>query len=100
MEMLKKNAIMLILLLALIGGGIYWYGFRQSPTDEDPGVGVSNQESKYADVRREILHTIKTLRAVKLDVTILDDAAFRALVAPVAQPADTRPVSRDNPFRR
>ena len=79
MEMLKKNLFFIGGLLLIGGLGLYWLmagGNDEPSADAD---GIIKKPSQYAAVRAEILHTVAMLKAVKLDVTILDEPAFRSL---------------------
>ncbi len=77
--MLKKNLFFIGGLLLIGGFGIYWVLTSGSEDVRDGGSGVAEQPSKYAVTRAEILQTVAMLQAVKLDITILDEPAFRSL---------------------
>lgn len=97
-ESLKKNLIFVIALVVIVGGGIVWFVW-QGGGDEvlEAGGGIEHQ-SQYALVRAEILSAIATLQAVRLDVSVLDDQAFRSL-SEVPRPVTKEPaVRRRNPF--
>lgn len=99
MEALKKNLVFIIGLGVIISIGVYWFFVRESPEDIAEGVDVIEQPSQYADVRAEILGTIAILQGVRLDISVLDDPAFRSLrEAPRPPEGEPFSVGRRNPF--
>ena len=72
MEMIKKNAVFVIGILVIGGLGLFW--FLRGTGEEDilpEGItGTTEQSNKYAAVRAEILGSIATLQAIKLDISI------------------------------
>jgi hypothetical protein len=97
-ETLKNNIIFVVAIIIIIGIGVFWLFFRLDGDQQD-GTGIINQPSQFAEVRAEILRTIATLQAVRLDVSVLDDPAFQALTE-APQPLEGVPFSggRRNPF--
>ena len=96
MESIKKNIVFTVGLVALGGFGLFW--FLRDTGENIPEEGIVEQPSQFAASRAEILGTIATLRAVQLDISVLDDPAFRALTE-APQPPDTLfTVSKRNPF--
>lgn len=97
METIKKNAVFVIGLLVVGGLGLFWF-LRGDGEEGASPEGVAEQSSKYAAVRAEILGSIATLQAIKLDVSILDEKSFQVLTE-APQPAGTSsPISKRNPF--
>lgn len=99
MESIKKNAVFIVGLLVIGGLGLFWF-FRGTGEENASPEGSIEQPSKYAAARAEILGSIATLQAMKLDVSILDDPAFQALTeAPQPQETPfTASTSKRNPF--
>lgn len=96
-ESAKKNLIFIIALVVIAGGGIVWLAW-QGGGDEVLEAGDDREHpSQYAAVRAEILSTIATLQAVRLDISVLDDQAFRSL-SEVPRPVKEPTVRRRNPF--
>mgnify|MGYP001608651935 FL=1 len=97
METIKNNSFFVLGLVLLIGVGIFWFFMRSAP--EDAGTeGIIEQLSQFAAVRAEILGTIATLQEIQLDISVLDEPAFRAL-AEAPQPPDVPvPIGKRNPF--
>ena len=97
-ESLKKNAVFVVGLLVVGGLGLFWFLRDTGEEIISPGGAVEEQSSKYAAVRAEILGAIEILKAMKLDVTILDEPAFQALTE-APQPTDTPfIINKRNPF--
>ena len=97
-EALKKNLIFVIALVVIAGTGIVWFLTQSGGEEALDTAGVINQPSQYAEVRAQILSTIATLEAVQLDVSVLDDPSFRALMEtprPTIQPPT---IKHRNPF--
>lgn len=97
-EALKKNSIFLVGLIALIGFGAYWFLGRDTAEDTGDSMGIIEQPSQFAAVRAEILGTIATLQAVQLDITVLDEPAFRALLESPKLPEGPFEFKKRNPF--
>ncbi|PJE64711.1 MAG: hypothetical protein COU90_00350 [Candidatus Ryanbacteria bacterium CG10_big_fil_rev_8_21_14_0_10_43_42] len=102
--MIKKNLVFIIIVLALIGGGIAWYVSRPSPEDFGGVVpvgilpGTPSANSQFAEVRNKILQNIALLQRVRLDTTILDDPAFLSLEDAPEPPPRSLQIKRRNPF--
>ena len=86
-------------LILIIGGvvvaGIAWYAM--SPTAETPNVATTPVEKAGVPLDQGIVSTLLTLRAVKLDGTILTDVAFLSL-KDFSTDIVPEPVGRPNPF--
>ncbi|GEM_PF-6263157 len=99
MEALKKNIIFVMILVLIIGVGLYWMTSRGGDS-LDGEEGIVDQPSQYADVRAEILGTVAKLQGVRLDITVLDDPAFRSLTeVPRPWEGASFGVGRRNPFQ-
>ena len=103
--MIKKNLLFIIIILALIGGGVAWYISRPSSVDLGGVVPVgivpqvpTSSGSQFAEVRNKILQNIALLKRVRLDTTILDDPAFLSLREAPEPPPKSLQVQRRNPF--
>ena len=79
MEALKKNLFFVIGLLLIGGFGLFWLFSKGGEDVSESADGIVENPSQYAAVRAEILSTIEMLQAVQLDISILDDPAFRSL---------------------
>lgn len=97
MEAIKNN-LFFVLGLTLLGGiAIFWFFMRD--TGEDLLIeGIIEQPSQFAAVRAEILGTIATLQEVRLDISVLDEPAFRALTEAPQPPDVPFTVGKRNPF--
>jgi hypothetical protein len=99
MEMLRKNLVFIIALVVIVGAGIYWVAYHNTGDSSVDGDAIVERPSQYADVRAEILSIIATLQAVHLDISVLDDPAFRSLTeTPRLGINDPLEVGRRNPF--
>lgn len=97
LESIKKNGVFVVGILLIGGIAVYWFAGRGNE-EELPAEGLIDQPSQFAAVRAEILGTIATLQAVRLDISVLDDPAFRSLTE-APQPPDTPfTVGKRNPF--
>ena len=96
-EIIKKNFVFVggIVLLGLFG--VYWF-FGRGTGEELPDTGIIKQPSQFAAARAEILGTIATLQAVRLDISVLDDPAFQSLTEAPLPPVRTFTVRKRNPF--
>ncbi|TSC73403.1 MAG: hypothetical protein G01um101470_94 [Parcubacteria group bacterium Gr01-1014_70] len=97
-EAIKKNLIFVGGLVAILGLGVFWLFIRDTGEIVEGEAGIIEQPSQYAQVRAEILGTIATLQAVRLDVSVLDDPAFQSLTE-APRPEDVPfAVGKRNPF--
>ena len=93
-QIFSKHKLILIVIAAVIAGGV-WFGM--SGSSETPALSTTPTTSSRDPVSQELVATLLTLRAVKLDGTILADPAFLSLkdfsteIVPEA-------VGRQNPF--
>lgn len=79
METLKKNFLFVVGLVIIGGIGLYWLVSGGGDSGNGDENGLVEQPSQYAAVRAEILATVAILQAVQLDISVLDDPAFRSL---------------------
>lgn len=100
MESIKKNAVFIVGLFVIGGLGLFWFLRGAGEENISPEGVIEQQPSKFAAIRAEILGSIATLQAIKLDISILDDPAFQALTE-APQPPEapfTASTSKRNPF--
>ena len=108
---MKKNIVFIVIVVAVGVLAYLWYSSLSAPSDSqqpvpvvqtpDSGTGPSNSGSEpanYADVRSEILNNISTLKSIRLDISILDDPAFKALQQPTHIEPPPLQLGRANPF--
>lgn len=79
--------------------GLYWL-MSSGDNEALEGIeGITEEPSQYAVVRAEILNTVATLQAIQLDISVLDEPAFRSL-SETPRLWENQPfnVGRRNPF--
>lgn len=91
-QTLAGHKLLVVVAGLLVAGGI-WYGLSASPAS--PGIVATPTSGNPAD--QGIVAILLTLRAVKLDGTILNDPSFVSLKDFSTQIVP-EPVGRDNPF--
>lgn len=99
METIKKNLFFVVGLLALGVLGLYWLMSSGENEALEGAEGSIEQQSQYAAVRADILNTVATLQAIQLDISVLDEPAFRSL-SETPRLWENQPfnVGRRNPF--
>lgn len=97
MESIKNNLFFTVGLTLLGGIAAVWF-FMRDTGEELSAEGIIEQPSQFAAARAEILGTIATLQEVRLDISVLDERAFRALTEAPQPPDVPFTVGKRNPF--
>ncbi len=92
---LARHKLVLIGISILVALGV-WYGLSAAPSSTSDLVTTSVAESD-GPADSGLVATLLTLRAVKLDGTILSDPAFTSL-KDFSTEIVPEPIGRDNPF--
>jgi hypothetical protein len=90
----RQTIFLIILLLALAGGGWVWYQSRVTPGDAAQSAGPSQDildiEARMAEIRR--------LKTVEINTSVFQDSRFRALKEITATSSPAVSPGRLNPF--
>lgn len=88
----RQTIFLIILILALAGGGWIWYQSQQQPAIDTAGptADIVEIEARMTEIRR--------LKNATLDTTILQDPLFKSLKDITATSGPTVSPGRINPF--
>ena len=97
-EHIKQNLFFIIGIILIGGVSVYWFLGRGVEENVEDDTGVIKQPSQFAAVRAEILGTIAILKQIRLDITVLDEPAFKSLTEAPEPPDKPTVVGKRNPF--
>lgn len=94
LEMIKKNKIIIIVLVIIIAG-FAWFGL----SDPAPSSNLLSNETRTGTsaADQEILRVLLDMRSIRLDSTIFENPAFASL-RDFGRDIIPEPVGRTNPF--
>ena len=93
-QTLSHHKLIFIGVAILVAGGV-WYGL--SPSTSSSNLVTKSIAASGSPAEQGLVATLLTLRAVKLDGTILTDPAFKSL-KDFSTEIIAEPIGRENPF--
>ncbi|MFC1756929.1 hypothetical protein ACFLZC_02120 [Patescibacteria group bacterium] len=88
----KTNLIFLILIIAVIGGGFYWY-FKTQDSEWD-----LTQMAGDAEFGKEFIDTINKVKKLKIDTAFFESEVFKSLKDASSEINPPETTGKRNPF--